>query len=106
MLRDGRPGLWELGIWTALWQVNPWGAQRADRRAAIGHALFANANRDSDKQPQPFQTRDFMPYLQLTQEERDRELEQRITATLAPAARPASEVKAWRKARRKGVGSR
>lgn len=52
----------ELTAWAALYQADPWGERRADLRAGIGHALFANANRDTKQRPEPFSPLDFMPY--------------------------------------------
>ncbi len=101
MLLEGQPGTWELGIWAALYRVNPWGEQRADLRSAIGHAILANAYRDRDKRPSAFRPRDFMPYLQLSPDERERELGREIFTSLGlgPRMTP-EELKAWRKERR------
>jgi hypothetical protein len=100
MLRELSP--WELGIWAALYQVNPWGEQRADQRAAIGHALLANANRDARKYPRPFQIREFMPYVRITDEDRNRELTEQIVSAFK-ALGSKDDRKDW-KARRREVG--
>ena len=106
MLAEGRPGLWELGIWAALREVNPWGPMRADQRAAIGHALFANAHRDPARRSMPFRPREFMPYLPMDPEERDRVIAEGIVAALAPleGGKKGAELKAWRRERRARVG--
>lgn len=95
----------ELGLWQALWGVDPWGEQRADRRAAIGHAMFANANRDAAKRPQPFSINDFMPYLERSPEE----LQQDVSASLFVALTAGQGArKGWDKSeiskRRRQVG--
>lgn len=41
--------------------MNPWGEERADLRAAIGHSILANVNRDP-KKTGAFEAYDFMPY--------------------------------------------
>lgn len=102
----GEVSRWELGIWAALYAVNPWGELRADRRAAIGHALLANVNRDSRKRPEPFRERDFMPYVPLTAEERQREVTEQLVAALRTLGKPdPADRQAW-KARRREVGRR
>lgn len=42
--------------------MNPWGEERADLRAALGHSLLFNINRDAKKGPARPPS-DFMPYL-------------------------------------------
>ena len=48
--------------WQAYFAEDPWGEERADLRAAIGHALYANAHRDPAQQQKPYRPADFMPY--------------------------------------------
>lgn len=95
----------ELGLWAALWQVDPWDPQRADRRAAIGHALYANSNRDSQKRPQPYKVEDFMPYLDRAPDEIAREVAESLVHSLAKLSgdRKAWDKSAWR-ARRREMG--
>lgn len=104
MLRELSPS--ELGLWTALWLVNPWGEQRADLRAAIGTAVLANVNRDPAKQAEPFKARDFMPYADRAQVETAdaRELEARIVAALAGAGGIKRADKAELSRRRREMG--
>ncbi len=42
-------------------QLEPFGEDRADLRAAIIAATVANANRDPKRQRRPFRVEDFMP---------------------------------------------
>lgn len=90
----------ELGLWEALRQLDPWGEQRADKRAAIGHALFANANRDSSKRSQPFKSDDFMPYLERTPEAAELELADSLFHALAGGARKGWDKSEHRRRRR------
>ena len=60
MLRELRPS--ELGLWAALYSIDPWGDQRADYRAALGTVILAESNRDQKRRSEPFTTADFMPY--------------------------------------------
>jgi len=52
----------QLTEWQALFAEDPWGEERADLRAAIGHAMYANAHRDAAQHPEPYRPVDFMPY--------------------------------------------
>ena len=47
--------------WIAYAKLEPFGEERADLRMAILATLIANAIRDPDKQPTPFEVSDFMP---------------------------------------------
>jgi len=49
----------ELSEWMAYLAVEPFGEERADYRAAIGHALLANINRG--KRSKTYTPEDFMP---------------------------------------------
>lgn len=51
----------EFAQWEAFDRVEPFGEDRADLRSAIVACVIANANRDTEKQPQPFKVSDFMP---------------------------------------------
>jgi hypothetical protein len=104
MVREASPA--EFGLWAALYQLNPWGEMRADLRVAIGHALFAEANRDRNKRPAPYGARDFMPYAQPTDEERERELQDRLRGAFAgmEGGRKGENLKAWRREQRRRVG--
>ena len=45
----------------AFYQIEPFGEERADLRAAVVAAVIANANRDPKQHPQAFTVEDFMP---------------------------------------------
>ena len=47
--------------WMAFYQLEPFGEERADLRAAIVASVIANANRDPRGHPQAFTVEDFMP---------------------------------------------
>jgi len=61
LLKELRPS--QLGYWWALWCIEPWSEERADRRAGIVASVVANVNRDPKRTPAPFKADDFMPYL-------------------------------------------
>lgn len=50
----------ELTEWQAYAQLEPFGEERADYRAATIAMLIANANRDSKKRSKPYTIDDFM----------------------------------------------
>jgi hypothetical protein len=52
----------ELGLWAALWRIDPWGEERADLRSAITSFVIAESKRDPKKKSKPYSPRDFMPY--------------------------------------------
>lgn len=60
MLEEMTPA--ELGDYIAEYHISPWGPDRDNLNAAIGHALLANIHRDEKKRPEPFTPRDFMPF--------------------------------------------
>lgn len=60
MLAELRPS--ELGLWAALYSIDPWGEQRADLRAAIGTSVLAESNRNPKVRAEPYTSEDFMPY--------------------------------------------
>jgi hypothetical protein len=102
-------GIAELGLWAAFYQANPFGEHRADLRAATLAALFANVNRDRDKHPEPFRTRDWMLYpVTGSAESADPGIEARLRAAFAEmgGGKSGAELKAWRKASRRKVGAR
>jgi hypothetical protein len=103
MVREA--SLWELGIWAALWKVNPWGEMRADQRTAIVAAVLANVNRDPSKKPDGYAPRDFMPYLAEDPAAEEKKLEQRLVGLLAPRPRAGMD-KAEIKRRRKEMKGR
>lgn len=60
MLRGLAPS--ELGLWAALWSIDPWGEGRADLRNALTASLIANVHRDAKARPSPFRPSEFMPF--------------------------------------------
>lgn len=51
----------ELSEWWAFFQLEPFGEERADVRAAIVASTMANTARDPKRRRRPFQPSDFMP---------------------------------------------
>lgn len=60
----------ELLQWAEFEQRAPFSERAADFRSAQIAAIFANANRDPKKRPQPFEILDFMPFERAEQEKR------------------------------------
>lgn len=85
MLGALRPS--ELGLWAALWAVDPWDEQRADLRAGVVASVLANVNRDSKRRGTPFRPVDFMPYRQMDDDERQRDLSRRLRSALSAAGK-------------------
>jgi hypothetical protein len=54
---------WKLAEWMAYAELEPFGEGRADLRAGMLASVMANANRDSEEQPEPFQPGDFFENL-------------------------------------------
>lgn len=55
----------EFGLWLALYQVDPWGEQRADLRAGIVASTVANyAGMARSKSAGAAKPSDFMPYIE------------------------------------------
>jgi hypothetical protein len=52
----------ELTAWQLFSAIEPIGDRRADLRAAMIASVLANANRDPDKQANPFELADFLVY--------------------------------------------
>ena len=50
----------EFAMWRLEYAARPFGERRSDIRMAQMCALFANANRDAKKHPEPFKLQDFM----------------------------------------------
>lgn len=84
MLHELRPS--ELGLWAALWRIEPWGEERADLRSGITASLLANIHRDTKKRPEPFTAEDFMPYRPAV---KDVSLSSKIRGALLAAANKA-----------------
>ena len=80
MLKKMRPS--ELGLWAALWSIDPWGEQRADLRSAITSYVVAETRRDPKKKSSPFKPRDFMPYATQEGRAQSRDLFNRLKAAL------------------------
>lgn len=52
---------WQISEWQAFYQIEPFGEERADLRAAIVASVTANANRDPKRRKRPYMPVDFMP---------------------------------------------
>lgn len=85
MLRDVRPS--ELGLWAALWQIDPWGRERGDLQAGIIASIIAEANRDHKRRSEPFAPLDFMPFQRMSKEDREKELSAKIRRGLLGAGK-------------------
>ncbi len=51
----------EFSEWQAYWNLEPFGERVVQYQLATLCALMANAFRDPEMQPEPFETEDFMP---------------------------------------------
>lgn len=65
MLGEMRPS--ELGMWAALYSVDPWDEERADYRAGIVASTIANVN--LRRGAEPLSPHDFMPFGKQRKEE-------------------------------------
>lgn len=70
----------ELGQWAALWYVDPWGEERADRRAATVAYVVAETSRNSKTRSRPYRVEDFMPYLLKDKNAKNKDLSARLKA--------------------------
>jgi hypothetical protein len=77
----GEMSLRDLGRWAALWAIDPWGEERADRRAGTVSYVVAEVNRNSKTKPTPYKPEDFMPYSMKDREAHGRELSARLRAS-------------------------
>ena len=93
MLRSMRPS--ELGNWLALWQISPWGEDRADLRSGIVASTLANIHRDDKKRPEPFSAHEFMPFRRVDKKQEQRNLSAKIRAglNLASKMKPIKKAK-------------
>lgn len=74
----------ELTEWRALYELDPWGEERADWRAAMVASVQANTARDA-KVP-PYEVTQFLPRFGAEDEERDHEaLAERLKAGFGAA---------------------
>ncbi len=78
LLRDMRPSVY--GAWTGFWHINPWGEERADLRSAIVAQVVATGL--VKKSVGAWRREEFMPFLQVDQEEKNRSLSGRIRSAL------------------------
>lgn len=62
MLAEMRPH--HLGEWMALYEIDPWGEQRADLRSGIVASTLANIHRDPKRRASAYKPEDFMPYVE------------------------------------------
>jgi hypothetical protein len=68
----------ELGMWAAMWTIDPWGKERDELGFGVVASTIANVNRDSKKKATPFVPKDFMPYLLSDQSARNKDVAKRI----------------------------
>lgn len=68
----------ELGLWAALWHIDPWGELRADLRNAITSYVVAESGRNTKAKSTPFRPRDFMPYVKANEAASSAELSKRM----------------------------
>lgn len=70
----------ELAEWAAFFQLEPWGAEVEDFRAALVTAAIANAHRDPRRRRQPYKPTDFMPRREPVPEQSQEEIERTLEA--------------------------
>lgn len=75
----GRMSSQELTDWMVYAQVEPFGDERADLRAALVASVIANVNRDPKKKPKPFDIADFMLFRDKAEATRE-DVEQQIAS--------------------------
>lgn len=61
----------EFNEWMGYYSVEPFGEQIADIRHGIAVSTLANANRNAEKRPEPFEAADFIPWHESRQAEND-----------------------------------
>lgn len=76
----GELSLRELGLWAALWEIDPWGEERADLRNAITSYVIAESNRKQKVKATPYKPSDFMPYSLKDEKAKGRDLSHRLKA--------------------------
>lgn len=84
----------EFAAWRTLYDMQPWGEERADVRAAVGHAILDSHRLKANPKP----LKDYMPYYREPERKEspgDPEAGKKIVAALANA---------WRKATQKMKG--
>jgi hypothetical protein len=72
----------ELGLWAALWEIDPWSEERADYRAALPTYVLAEINRDPKKKTNAYKPTDFMPYTRKDENAKHRDVSARLRAAL------------------------
>lgn len=75
----------ELTDWMVYAQVEPFGEERADLRAALISSVIANVNRDPKKRSKPFDVTDFMLFREKAEPTREDVTQQIATLFGAPA---------------------
>lgn len=78
----GELSLRELGLWAALWRIDPWDEARADLRSGITSYVIAETNRDSKKKSTPYKPSDFMPYVRAKMKTASDSVSSRLRAAL------------------------
>lgn len=70
----------ELGTWAALWEIDPWGEERADLRNAYTTYVIAETHRHPKVRSTPYKPMDFMPYSQRDAKAKSSDLSVRLKA--------------------------
>jgi hypothetical protein len=83
----GEMSLRELCLWAALWDIDPWGEERADLRNAMTTHVLAETNRNTKKKLTPYRVADFMPYVQRDEKAKGRDLSERLKAAFPKKGR-------------------
>lgn len=82
----------ELDEWAKYAAIEPFGEDRADLRMGILASVIANASRDPDKRPKPFEPKDFMPDFEPAPPPVDPEKEAAMIAAFEENARKLREA--------------
>lgn len=70
----------ELGLWAALWELDPWSEERSDLRAGIIASTIAEVSRSKKHKSTPYKPMDFMPYTLKDKNVKNKDLSARLKA--------------------------
>jgi hypothetical protein len=70
----------ELGLWAALWEIDPWGENRADLRTATVAYVIAETKRNRKSKSTAYRPVDFMPYALKDAQASGRDVSSRLRA--------------------------
>jgi hypothetical protein len=70
----------ELGLWAALWEIDPWSREREDLGPATVAYVIAETKRSPKARSTPYRPLDFMPYAVKDKNARNRDLSARLKA--------------------------